>query len=58
MKEKIDPMAVDVTTTDEWQALRKHAEAVRGTHLRELFAADAQRGDRLTGFPYCARSRP
>ncbi|MET7806376.1 glucose-6-phosphate isomerase [Micromonospora chersina] len=42
-------MAVDVTTTDEWQALRKHAEAMRGTHLRELFAADGQRGDRLTG---------
>ncbi|SCL53569.1 glucose-6-phosphate isomerase [Micromonospora eburnea] len=49
MKEKIDLMAVDVTTTDEWQALRKHAEALRGTHLRELFATDGQRGDRLTG---------
>ncbi len=49
VKEKIDPMAVDVTTTDEWQALRKHAEAMRGTHLRELFAADGQRGERLTG---------
>lgn len=48
VKEKIDPMA-DVTTTDEWQALRKHAEAMRGTHLRELFAADGQRGERLTG---------
>ncbi|WP_262285726.1 glucose-6-phosphate isomerase [Micromonospora sp. MA102] len=42
-------MAVDVTTTDEWQALRKHAEAMRGTHLRELFDADGQRGERLTG---------
>ena len=42
-------MAVDVTTTDEWQALRKHAEAIRGTHLRELFAGDGQRGERLTG---------
>ncbi|PWU51610.1 glucose-6-phosphate isomerase [Micromonospora globispora] len=42
-------MAVDVTTTDEWQALRKHAEAIRGTHLRELFAADGRRGERLTG---------
>ncbi|SBT42561.1 glucose-6-phosphate isomerase [Micromonospora auratinigra] len=42
-------MAVDVTTTDEWQALRKHAEAMRGTHLRELFATDGQRGERLTG---------
>ncbi|GAB3383215.1 glucose-6-phosphate isomerase [Micromonospora halotolerans] len=42
-------MAVDVTTTDEWQALRKHAEAMRGMHLRELFDADGQRGERLTG---------
>ncbi|MFI7305202.1 glucose-6-phosphate isomerase [Micromonospora aurantiaca] len=42
-------MAVDVTTTDEWQALRKHAEAMRATHLRDLFAADGQRGERLTG---------
>ncbi|MEU7570999.1 glucose-6-phosphate isomerase [Micromonospora sp. NPDC049240] len=42
-------MAVDVTTTDEWQALRKHAEAMRATHLRDLFAADGQRGERLIG---------
>ncbi|GHJ07542.1 glucose-6-phosphate isomerase [Micromonospora humidisoli] len=42
-------MAASVTTTDEWQALRKHAETMRGTHLRELFAADRQRGERLTG---------
>ncbi|WP_431932495.1 glucose-6-phosphate isomerase [Micromonospora sp. RP3T] len=42
-------MAVDVTTTDEWQALRKHAEAMRPIHLRDLFAADGQRGERLTG---------
>ncbi|MGC4892442.1 glucose-6-phosphate isomerase [Micromonospora sp. DT31] len=42
-------MAVDVTTTDEWQALRRHAEAMRGTHLRELFVADGQRGERLVG---------
>lgn len=42
-------MAVDVTTTDEWQALGKHAEQMRGTHLRDLFAADGQRGERLTG---------
>ncbi|SCL33847.1 glucose-6-phosphate isomerase [Micromonospora rhizosphaerae] len=40
---------MDVTTTDEWQALCKHAEQIRGTHLRDLFAADGQRGERLTG---------
>ncbi|WP_341716149.1 glucose-6-phosphate isomerase [Micromonospora sp. FIMYZ51] len=41
-------MAADVTTTDEWQALRKHADEIRATHLRDLFAADPQRGERLT----------
>ncbi|WBB51064.1 glucose-6-phosphate isomerase [Verrucosispora sp. WMMA2044] len=41
-------MAADVTSTDEWQALRKHADELRGTHLRELFATDHDRGRRLT----------
>ncbi len=41
-------MAADVTTTDEWQALRKHADEIRATHLRDLFAADPERGERLT----------
>ncbi len=41
-------MAADVTSTDEWQALRKHADEIRGTHLRELFATDHDRGRRLT----------
>ncbi|GIJ79157.1 glucose-6-phosphate isomerase [Micromonospora phaseoli] len=41
-------MAADVTTTDEWQALRKHADEIRGTHLRDLFATDTDRGQRLT----------
>ncbi len=30
-----------------WKALEKHYEEVRRTHLRELFAADATRGERL-----------
>ena len=41
-------MAADVTSTDEWQALRKHADEIRGAHLRELFATDPDRGERLT----------
>jgi glucose-6-phosphate isomerase len=32
----------------EWQALQEHYERVRGAHLRELFAADPERGTRLT----------
>ena len=31
-----------------WAALAAHYDAIRGTHLRELFAADPGRGERLT----------
>ncbi len=31
-----------------WAALAKHQEAIRDRHLRELFAADPGRGERLT----------
>ena len=34
--------------TPEWRALVAHADAVKGVHLRELFAADAERGQRMT----------
>jgi len=30
-----------------WAALERHYEAIRGVHLRELFAADPARGERL-----------
>ncbi|MBV9335562.1 MAG: glucose-6-phosphate isomerase [Solirubrobacterales bacterium] len=30
-----------------WKALEKHYDEIRGTHLRDLFAADAGRGERL-----------
>jgi glucose-6-phosphate isomerase len=30
-----------------WKALERHYEEVRGKHLREMFAADATRGERL-----------
>jgi glucose-6-phosphate isomerase len=32
--------------TDEWRALRRHYEETRELHLRELFAADPERGSR------------
>jgi glucose-6-phosphate isomerase len=41
-------MSTDVTTTAEWQALQAHAEKVGDVHLRDLFAADPQRGERLS----------
>jgi len=31
-----------------WKALEAHSKQIRGTHLRELFAEDASRGERLT----------
>jgi glucose-6-phosphate isomerase len=31
-----------------WAALAAHHEAIKGTHLRELFAADPTRGERMT----------
>jgi len=31
-----------------WKALQAHSEQIRGRHLRELFAEDALRGERLT----------
>jgi glucose-6-phosphate isomerase len=42
-------MSTDVSTTAEWQALQAHVDKIRDAHLRDLFAADPQRGERLTG---------
>jgi glucose-6-phosphate isomerase len=36
------------TSLPEWKALDAHASEIRGQHLRELFAADPRRGERLT----------
>jgi glucose-6-phosphate isomerase len=37
-----------IAQTPEWQALVRHHEAVKDTHLRELFATDPGRGESLT----------
>ena len=37
-----------LTTTSEWQALRQHHADVGDRHLRDLFADDPARGERLT----------
>jgi glucose-6-phosphate isomerase len=37
-----------LTSRPAWKALASHYEAIRGQHLRELFAADPQRGERMT----------
>ncbi len=38
----------DVTTLPAWAALKAHHAAIAGTHLRDLFAADPQRGTTFT----------
>jgi glucose-6-phosphate isomerase len=40
------PTSID--QTPEWQALVRHHEAVKDTHLQELFATDPGRGESLT----------
>jgi glucose-6-phosphate isomerase len=40
--------ATPVTSRPAWRALEAHHGDVRPRHLRELFAADPQRGERLT----------
>jgi hypothetical protein len=32
---------------DAWQALARHADEIRDLHLRDLFAGDGDRGERL-----------
>ncbi|HEV2579858.1 MAG TPA: glucose-6-phosphate isomerase [Ktedonobacteraceae bacterium] len=38
---------IPLTQRPEWKALEEHFVAIRGVHLRELFARDGQRGERL-----------
>ena len=40
-------MPQDITTTSQWAALQEHAEATRSITLRDLFAADPERGVRM-----------
>lgn len=38
----------DITDTPQWQALQDHHDTIAGSHLREMFAADPQRGTKLS----------
>jgi glucose-6-phosphate isomerase len=44
---RTDDMAMTTSTSTSWAALERHAEEVRSAHLRDLFAADPSRGERL-----------
>jgi len=39
--------SVSLTRRQQWHALLRHAEQLGRCHLRELFAADPARGERL-----------
>ncbi|CCG02055.1 glucose-6-phosphate isomerase [Blastococcus saxobsidens] len=39
---------MDITETAEWRALAEHHRALAPAHLRDLFAGDPRRGERLT----------
>ena len=39
---------MDVTATSEWKALAAHYDEISGRHLRDLFAEDPGRAERLT----------
>src|SRR5262245_36592677 len=47
MSTRVMPSVGPLLERAAWKALRKHYDDLRGTHLRELFAADATRGERL-----------
>ena len=39
---------VPLTKSQEWRALEEHYQKIRHLHLRDLFATDPTRGERLT----------
>ena len=41
-------MAAQSNQTAAWQALATHYQQIKGAHLRQLFADDPGRGERLT----------
>jgi glucose-6-phosphate isomerase len=41
-------LTATLTSRPAWQALAAHHDAIRDVHLRELFAADPERGTRMT----------
>ena len=49
MEERIEPLTRNrAVKRPAWKALEAHAEKVREFHLRQLFADDPKRGERMT----------
>jgi glucose-6-phosphate isomerase len=47
MSTRVMPSVRPLRDRPAWRALEKHYSEIRPTHLRDLFAADARRGERL-----------
>src|SRR6185437_2110502 len=47
MSTRVMPSVRPLRDRPAWKALERHYEEVRGKHLREMFAADPERGERL-----------
>jgi glucose-6-phosphate isomerase len=47
MSTRVMPSVRPLRDRPAWKALERHYEEVRDTHLREMFAADEKRGERL-----------
>ena len=45
---RVPELTIALQSCPEWKALQAHYEAVRDVHLRDLFAKDPARGERLT----------
>ena len=45
---RVTELSPPLRSRPEWKALEAHHDRLRGVHLRDLFAKDAARGDRLT----------
>jgi glucose-6-phosphate isomerase len=45
----MNPNRKSLTLLPAWTSLAKHSTEIKNVHLRELFAKDATRGERLTG---------
>src|SRR5262249_25483684 len=61
-KREMETKTVALTDRPAWTALKAHAEDIRGRQLKELFAEDASRGERLTAetggiFRDCSKNR-
>jgi glucose-6-phosphate isomerase len=48
MSTRVMPTVSPLRDRPAWKALERHYEEIRGAHLRELFATDQSRGERLT----------